>query len=176
MDISAVPTTVKNPQSNAICERMHKTVGDMLRTMFRENPPTSISSACDAIDAVLAAAQRSLRTVVHRTYGVSPGSIVFGRDMLLPIPILTDLELLHKRRQAVIDDNNRRSNSRRVFKDYQPGQQVLVRVYNPSTLDERHDGPFTIHKIHVNGTVTICRAPNVFDRLNIRRLRPFVPR
>eukprot|EP00977_Amphora_coffeiformis_P006986 scaffold1513_cov100-Amphora_coffeaeformis.AAC.35 len=33
-DITAVPTTVRNPQSNAICERMHKTVQDMLNTFL----------------------------------------------------------------------------------------------------------------------------------------------
>jgi transposase InsO family protein len=31
--IKDVPTTVKNPQANAICERMHQTVS-MLPTMF----------------------------------------------------------------------------------------------------------------------------------------------
>ncbi|KAG7345950.1 reverse transcriptase RNA-dependent DNA polymerase [Nitzschia inconspicua] len=31
--IQAVPTTVKNPQANAICERMHSTLGDILRTL-----------------------------------------------------------------------------------------------------------------------------------------------
>ena len=30
--IQAVPTTIKNPQANAIIERVHLTMGDMLRT------------------------------------------------------------------------------------------------------------------------------------------------
>jgi len=31
--IQDVPTTTKNPQANAICERMHQTVGNLLRAM-----------------------------------------------------------------------------------------------------------------------------------------------
>ena len=33
--IKSVPTTVKNPQSNAICERMHQTVANVLRCVMR---------------------------------------------------------------------------------------------------------------------------------------------
>jgi transposase InsO family protein len=31
--IKAVPTTVKNPRSNGVIERVHLTMGDMLRNM-----------------------------------------------------------------------------------------------------------------------------------------------
>jgi hypothetical protein len=36
---------------------------------------------------------------------MTPGGIVFNRDMFLNIPLLTDFQLLQTRRQAVIDDN-----------------------------------------------------------------------
>ena len=173
--IQSVATTVKNPQANAICERMHKTCGDMIRTLMREQPPSTMASAFDMIDAVLAASQQSLRTVVHRTLGILSGSLVFGRDMLVPIPVLTDMEVIRNRRQAVIDDNTRRVNLRRIYKDYKIGDQVLLKVYNPATLDERAEGPFSISQVHVNGTVTIKRAKQVFERINIRRIRPFTP-
>ena len=173
LDIQPVPTTVKNPQANAICERMHKTVGDMLRTYLREAPPTNIASAYDAIDSVLAAAQRALRTCVHRTFGVSPGTLVFHRDMLLPIPVAADYEMIRARRQAVIDDNARRANSRRFFKDYNVGDEVLLHQYKPAKMQERATGPFPVTQVHVNGTVTIQRSQNVFERVNVRRIRPY---
>ena len=37
--IKSRPTTVKNPQSNMACERMHKTVADILRNVIKEDPP-----------------------------------------------------------------------------------------------------------------------------------------
>ena len=36
--IRDVCTTAKNPQSNAVCERMHQTVGNVLRTLLHGNP------------------------------------------------------------------------------------------------------------------------------------------
>ena len=93
--------------------------------------------------------------------------------MLLPIPLIRDFELIRERRQAVIDDNNRRANLRRRFKDYEVGDQVLIHTYNPTTLQERAVGPFTIEQVHVNGTVTIHQGNDVFERINIRRLRPY---
>lgn len=173
LDIEAVPTTVKNPQANAICERMHKTCGDQIRTLLAEDPPVTVESALDLVDAVLAAAQRALRITINRTIGTTPGAIVFGRDMLLPIPVLTDFNLIRQRRQAVIDDNNRKVNLRRNFHDYRIGEKVLILTYDPTKLEDRAYGPYLITETHVNGTVTIQRATGVLERINIRRVRPY---
>ncbi len=43
--IRDVCTTVKNPQSNAVCERMHQTVGNVLSTLLHGNPPQNIANA-----------------------------------------------------------------------------------------------------------------------------------
>jgi transposase InsO family protein len=174
--IGRVPCTPKNPQSNAICERMHSTVGDMLRTLCRSNPPANVATAIEMVDSALASAQYGLRTAVHRTLGVSPGALVFQRDMLLPIPILADYHMIRERRQTVIDDNNRRENLRRRYRDYEVGDEVLIFTQNPASLEERSTGPHVVEQVHSNGTLTIQRSPNVFDRLNIRRLRPYVRR
>jgi hypothetical protein len=37
----------KNPQSNAICERMHQTVNNVLRTLVHTNPPCNMTQARD---------------------------------------------------------------------------------------------------------------------------------
>ena len=82
--------------------------------------------------------------------------------------------LIRARRQAVIDDNLRHVNRCRHFKDYQPGDQVLIEVYDPSTLQERATDPYPIAQVHVNGTVTSERANQVFERINIGRIRPYL--
>jgi len=112
--IQAVPTSVRNPQANAVCERLHKTAQDLLNISLR-SPPVTAADAIELIDSCLAAAQRSLRTMVHQTLNVSPGALVFGRDMLLPIPVLDDYNLIRERCQAIIDEHNRRENLRRRF-------------------------------------------------------------
>jgi len=174
--IQPQPTTVKNPQANAVCERMHSTIGDMLRSMLHENPPTNLQTALDMVDSVIASAQYALRTATHRAFNTSPGALVFGRDMLLPIPMLIDWATLRARRQAIIDDNNRRENLRRRFRDYKVGEEVLLLTYKPDKLEPRATGPFQIDEVHVNGTVTIRRNNNVLERVNVRRLRPYYRR
>jgi hypothetical protein len=88
--ICPAPTTTKNLQSNAVCEQMHRTIKDSLRTICHSNPPGNVATAIELIDSVLASASYASRTAVHRTLGVSPGALVFGRDMLSPILVLHD--------------------------------------------------------------------------------------
>jgi len=171
--IQRAPSTVKNPQSNAVCERLHSTIGDILRSMLNENPPSNVAQAYEVIDTALASAQFAVRASVHRTMGLSPGAIVFHQDMFHPIPLMVNYNDLRDRRQAVIDENNHRANRRRQSQDYQPGQEVLVLVYQPTKTDPRAIGPFCIERVHVNGTITIRRNEHVTERINVRRVRPY---
>ena len=42
-NIKDVSSTSKNPQSNSICERMHQTVGNILRATLHSNPPRNMT-------------------------------------------------------------------------------------------------------------------------------------
>ena len=114
-----------------------------------------------------------MRSATHRVLGVSPGALTFSRDMLLPIPILTDYNLIRIRKQAVIDESNRKENLRRRYKDYQVGDQVMIKADGESKLDPKTTGPFVVEQVHANGTITIERKPNVYERINIRRVVPY---
>ena len=103
----------------------------------------------------------------------SPGSMAFHRDMILNIPLIVDFELLRQRRQTLIDKNLIRANAKRIDFDYQPGQKALKLVYKPNKLEPRAEGPYHINKIHTNGTVEIQLDDDVFERINIRRIKPY---
>ena len=60
-----------------------------------------------------------------------------------------------------------RANRIRILHDYQPNKQVLVLAYNLDKLEPRATGPFTIERVHTNGTVTIRRGPFVAKCINI---------
>jgi len=171
--IDDIPISVRNPQANAICERMHQVVGNILRTLFHVNPPQNMGDARATTDYALSLASHALRSAVHRTLGLSPGAIVFRRDMLMDVPYVANFLLLRDKRQALIDYNLRRENNRRRTFDYAPGQQVLELLPHPTKLGLRVKGPFRIEQVHANGTLTIRRGPHLVDRLNIRRVRPF---
>ena len=93
--------------------------------------------------------------------------------MILNIPLITDLLHLHERRQIIIDEQLRRANLRRRTFDYQPGDQILILTNNPTTLQDRGIGPFSILQIHTNGTITFQRTPHIVERFNIRRVKPY---
>ena len=59
--IKGVPCTVKNPQSNAILERVHDVIKTSLRTEMHANPPTDDLEASQLIDRILASAQYAVR-------------------------------------------------------------------------------------------------------------------
>ena len=171
--IKDVPTTVKNPQANAICERMHQTIGNSLRTLIHAHPPRNAEETANLVDTALNTAAYAVRTAIHGTMKASPGSIVFQRDMLLNIPIIADFELLRDRREALINDQLIRANNKRISFDYQPGQQVLLKETDPRKLDRRSKGPYLIDRVHTNGTLTIRLSPILTERVNIRRVKPF---
>jgi transposase InsO family protein len=172
-NIKDVPTTVKNPQANAVCERMHKVVATLLRTLSQTHPIQDYHQAVNLIDTALAKAMHSLRATHNRTLGMSPGGLVFQRDMILDIPTIGDLHSIQRRRQLKIDDNLRRQNDRRFDFDYQVGGQVLLLTSDPTTLGPLTSGPYPIEQVHANGTLTIRRSPYFVERVNIRRVRPF---
>lgn len=167
------PTTSRNPTGNSICERMHREVGNLIRTKIHTTPPRTLAEAQDLVDSELAAASHALRVNVSHVTGYSPGALAFHRDMFLDIPLIVDLLALRDRRRVVVDENLRRVNAKRSSYDYKVDDQVLKKRHEWTKLGERWDGPYTICRVHVNGNVTVELRPGVTERLNIRRVKPY---
>ena len=104
-NIKNVSTTSRNPTANSVCERMHQTVGNILRTLLLEDPPITVIAANDLIDEALSIALHAMRTGVHTTptLGSSPGSLVFNRDMFLNIPLIADWHMITQRREHQVN-------------------------------------------------------------------------
>ena len=180
-----VHTASYNPQGNSIVERMHQTMGNILRTRLNQtvemalqaalpyNSPTTEAQANDLMDECLATAMYATRVQTNRTMGISPGEFVYQRDMLHDIPIIADVLSIRNRRQAMIDENLRRENARRRDHNYAVGEQVLVKTVQPDRMEERYRGPYTITRVYTNGTVSIARNAAVIERINIRRIKPY---
>ena len=171
--VKDIQSTSKNPQSNAICERMHQTVGNVLRILLHTNPPINITQARDMIDQALANAMHATRTTVMTTLGATPGSLAFSRDMFLNIPLIADWQAIAKHCKQRINDDLHRANKKQRHHDYCSGQKVLKKVHNPTKLGVRTSGPYPIEQVHVNGNLTIKLRPGVTKRINIRQLIPY---
>ncbi len=69
--IRDVCTTAKNPQSNAVCKRMHQMVGNVLRTLLDGEPPPDMASAKEYLNEALSIAMHAMRAAIHSTLGCS---------------------------------------------------------------------------------------------------------
>lgn len=167
--INCKPTSVKNPQANAILERVHQVVGNMLRTFELEDIIED-----DPFDGILSAIAWAIRSTYHTTLQATPGQLVFGRDMILNVTHIADWHKIKQNKQKKIDDNNRRENQTRIDHDYSVDEYILIKndERTPKLMNQT-TGPFKITKVHTNGTVTIQRGV-ITERINIRRLLPYV--
>jgi hypothetical protein len=172
-NIHDTPTTVLNPTANAICERMHQTVANSIRTSIYEHHPTSYEEFYDIVETALAAAIYALRTTINISLNTTPGALTFHRDMLLDIPIHADLQRIQQHRQQLVNRNAYRHNLHRHQHTYHINDLVLILQDNPSKLEARYHGPYTILQVHNNGTVTLQRHPNITECINIRRIKPY---
>ena len=175
-NIRSRQSTTKNPQSNAICERMHQSMANQIRAVYYENPPDDIQKARETIDSLLSNVLYALRVGVHSVLNMSPGSIAFQRDMIMSLSFIVDLDRIQDHRQCVVDKNNDKENAKRIDYNYHVGEWILIRkdTYKTlSKLEERYLGPYQVVQVHVNGTLTIRKRTNVLERINIRRIKPY---
>ena len=168
------PTTAKNPQANSVCERMHQAIGNTLRVLSTMDPPEGTTSARQLVETAIADAVYATRCTYNSTLKTTPGGLAFGRDMILNIPLVTDLQLLQQRRQRLIDQRLIAVNTKRYSYDYNVGDEVLKLKFQPDKLEPRAEGPFRVERVHANGTLSIRLQPGFIERISLRRLKPYL--
>ena len=96
--IQAVPTTVKNPRSNSVAERIHLTMGDMLRTMIFSGEDWE-----EELQTALQSVAWAICSTVSTISGYTPGQLVFSKDMIMQTIVTANWEKIKelKRKSAV---------------------------------------------------------------------------
>jgi hypothetical protein len=83
---------ITTTQANAIIERVHQTIGNIIRTFdvqtMDENDPWA---------GILAATMFAVRATYHTTLKASPMQLVFGRDAMLNIKHVTNWDHVRQR-------------------------------------------------------------------------------
>ena len=147
------PITVRNPQANSILERIHQTIGNMIRT-FRMHE--SEIDEEDPWSGILSAVMFATRATIHTTMQATPMQLVFGRDAILNVKYETNWKYIKDRKQKIIDENNKRENSRRIPHDYKVGDKVMVKQDpNQKYGDDTYKGPYEVVKVNKNGTLVL---------------------
>ena len=162
--------SIKNPQANAICERVHQVLGTMMRTS-EIDMANSVEPA--DIDTFINNAAWAIRSTYHTVLKASPDAAIFGRDMLFDIPFVADWKKIGDYRQSQTDRSNNRENNKRVDYDYKVGDKILIRKDGVLCKAESIwiKEPWTITTVHTNGTIRIqCGTKS--EKINIQRVTP----
>ena len=97
------PTTAKNTIENAIYERMHHTIGDILREIKAKIADED--EAEQAAENALYTCMHALRCAVNHKMQTSPGVLVFRREILMDVPLIAYMDAIRGRRKQLINDN-----------------------------------------------------------------------
>lgn len=106
MPLCQCPLMVKNPQSHALCEKLHLTVGNVLWTLVHYKSPNDIHDVLLFMGSVLQTAVCSTHTVIHSALKHSPRSLAFQCDMLFNIALIADMDLIQQCWQAIADEKS----------------------------------------------------------------------
>jgi hypothetical protein len=117
------PVTTRNPQANAIIERVHQTIGNIIRTFNVQSMDSD-----DPWTGTLAAAMFAVRATCHTTLQASPMQLVFGRDAILNTKHMSNWEHIRQRKQTRINENNKRENKSRRAHPHSLGDKTLVKA------------------------------------------------
>jgi hypothetical protein len=98
-DVVHGPTAVKNPLADAICEKLHQTAANAPRVSIHARSSQNVDDAAFLIDTALSTAACLARAATHSNLKISPGALIFHRNMMLHTPIIADLHLLQQQRQ-----------------------------------------------------------------------------
>lgn len=166
--ITATKISPRNPQANAILERVHQTIGNMIRTFEVQD-----SDDMDPIDGILSAVMFAVRSTFHTTTQATPMQLVFGRDAILNTQFEANWKLIKERKQQRIIRNNAQENKTRKQYDYRIGQLVMVKTEQSRKYGQNpYEGPYQIVHINNNGSVRIRKGP-VHYTYNIRNIHPW---
>jgi hypothetical protein len=109
--VKAKPITVRNPQANAIVERVHQVIGNIIRTFELEN---NYLDDNDPWKGILSATAFAVQSTFHTTLQNMPGQLVFGRNMILNVKHEANWEYICAWQQNIILKNNKAENAKRI--------------------------------------------------------------
>ena len=168
--IKKKPITTRNPQANAILERIHQTIGNMIRALQVQEAEVDEE---DPWTGILSAVAFATRATIHTTLQATPAQLVFGRDAVFQVKHLANWNYIKERKQKLINANNRKENAKRRPYLYRVHDRVLVKDAQKLKYGtDSYHGPYPITQVHDNGTVRIQMGA-ISDVYNIRNIHPY---
>ena len=99
--------SIRNPKGSVIVERVHQTIGNIIRTFKIQEMDLDDENPWEGI---LSSTMFAIRSTVHTTTQHTPSQLVFGRDAILNINQEANWQLIKQRKQALINKGNQKEN------------------------------------------------------------------
>ena len=161
------PITTRNPQSNAIIEGIHQTIGNIISIFDVSNIVIN-----DPWSGILSATMFAIRATYRTTLQAYPMQLVFGRDAILNIKNVSDWEQVRQNKQLRINHNNKRKNMHQNNQQNKLVDKIVVKHKKHSKQNLEFIGPLPVTQINDNGTVSFQKGI-INDATNIRKIKPF---
>jgi hypothetical protein len=113
--IKPKPSKSHNPQSNGIIERVHLTLGNMLRSFEMQNKTLNEE---DPWSSFLAATSWAICSTYHTTLHATPTQLVFGCDMILNIKFKVNWAIINAQKQSRTQKDACNKNAKRIPHQY----------------------------------------------------------
>ena len=84
--------------SNTVLERIHQVLGNQVRT-FNISTQTYVDKY-DPWTGIFSVTAFAIFSTTNRKFFYSPGQLIFGRDMILPIKHRVDWELIRQKKRC----------------------------------------------------------------------------
>ena len=168
--VTRKPITARNPQANAVLERIHQTLGNIIRTYQLHQMEVDET---DPWAGILSTAMFALRATYHTVLKATPCQVVFSRDAMLNTKFIADWQLIKQHKQKEINKNNAQENQKRIPHEYNVGDKISIKKGNKRKYGEDpYEGPYEIIKVNTNGTIRYQKGV-MTDTINIRNVHPY---
>ena len=95
--------TSRYPQASSILERVHQTIGNIIRTFKVRDMVLNDESSWDG---VLVSNMFALHAMVHTTTQYNPAQLVFGQDLILNTCHKANWQIIKKHKQDLMNKGN----------------------------------------------------------------------
>ena len=105
--------------------RKHQVLRDYLTTFELEELNIDKDEKTP-FEEYLTMASYAIRCAFHKTHGYSPGQLVFGHGIFMPIETTIDWNSIKQRKQEAIRKSNERENSKRIHRQYKKEDWITI--------------------------------------------------
>ena len=153
--ITIKPITSRNPRANSISERIHQTMGKIIRmfkvqdmVLYDENP----------WDGILASTMVALCATIHTTTQYSQAQLVLGQNSILntchEANQQFNWQLINKRKQNLSNEGNQQECWNEKEHMCNKGDKILLKIAKKLKFNQdAYLGPYTITGVRNKGTV-----------------------